>query len=150
MLCFVWIMDVCDICRDVWIMDMNMIYIVFCVMESGCDVIHCVVCDEIWIWNAEMKKKISAVQRCHVTRQSWETWYPVRPLCRVPSPLALGKGGLFAECQGAWHSKNAASLPSAMCRHSAKKIFKKKLILCRVPATSALGKELTMAVNFAE
>ena len=56
MLCFIWIMDVCDICRDVWIMDMNMKYIVFCVMEFGCDVIYYVVRDEIWIWNAKIKK----------------------------------------------------------------------------------------------
>ena len=97
-----------------------MIYIVFCVMKSGCDVIYCVVCDEIWIWNAEIKKN---------------KFFPSL------GAMALGKAGKsgtqfghFAECQAPWHSANEASLPSAMCRHSA------KARLCRVSRGLTLSK----------
>ena len=95
---------------------MNVIYIVFCVME-----------------NEKTKKN---------------KFFPALPSATLGKfAMALSKAGnlttqlgLFAECRDTWHSAKAAYLPSVSNQHSAKRNFKKK-ILCRVSATSALGKE---------
>ena len=54
-----------DICRDVWIMDKNVIYVVFSMMESCyMNAIYCVLFDGKWKCNVKMDKKIHSFAEC--------------------------------------------------------------------------------------